>query len=168
MASNLTTIPTGTNILIDTNIFVYGLTARSAQCAAFLQRCSLEEVFGITLFEVVHEATHDFMRGEAKAKGLYTAAEKGAKYLTNHPEQVQLLTDYWVNTRRLLDLNIVLLPMEQDIVVGAQTERLNAGLLTNDSVIVSAMREYGISRIATNDGQFDSVAGISVFSPTDL
>jgi predicted nucleic acid-binding protein len=58
--------------------------------------------------------------------------------------------------------------MEQDIVLEAQTERVNAGLLTNDSVIVAAMREYGISRIATNDKQFDPVAGITVFSPTDL
>jgi predicted nucleic acid-binding protein len=58
--------------------------------------------------------------------------------------------------------------MEQDIVVGAQTERVNSGLLTNDSIIVAAMREYGVSRIATNDSQFDTVPGISVFSPTDV
>jgi len=131
-----------------------------------LERCSTEEVFGITLYEVVHEATHHFMTGEARAKGL--SSVKVAKYLANHPEQVKQLTDYWANTQRLLALNIVFLPMEQDIVVEAQTERANGGLLTNDSIIVAAMREYGISRIATNDKQFDTVTGISVFSPTDL
>ncbi len=52
--------------------------------------------------------------------------------------------------------------------VTAQAERVNGGLLTIDSVIVAAMREYGVSRIATNDGQFDAVAGISVYSPTDV
>jgi predicted nucleic acid-binding protein len=58
--------------------------------------------------------------------------------------------------------------MEEDIARGAQTERVNAGLLTNDSIIVAAMREYGITHIATSDALFDTVAGITVFSPTDL
>ena len=167
MADSFDAIPNGSNLLIDTNVFVYALTAQSAQCKALLERCSNEEVFGITLFEVIHETTHVFMKGEASAKVL-CPPKKAAGYLANHPEQVRLLTDYWVNTQRLLALNIVFLPMEQDIVVRAQTERVNAGLLTNDSIIVAAMREYGISRIATNDRQFNTVAGISVFSPTDV
>jgi predicted nucleic acid-binding protein len=168
MAATFSAIPGGSNLLIDTNIFVYGLTAKSAECKTLLERCSREEIFGMTLFEVVHEATHDFMRGEAKAKGLFTDTEKGAKYLAKHPEQVKLLSDYWTNTQRLLALNILFLEMEEDIVVGAQTERANAGLLTNDSIIVAAMREYGITRIATNDKQFETVVGISVFAPTDI
>jgi len=53
-------------------------------------------------------------------------------------------------------------------VESAQAERVNAGLLTIDSLIVAAMREYGISRIATSDRQFEAVTGIAVFSPTDL
>ena len=168
MPANLDTVPTGSNLLIDTNIFVYGLTDASAQCKALLARCSNEEVYGITLFEVVHEATHDFMRAEAKAKGLFTALEKGAKYLMNHPNDVKLLTAYWTNTQRLLALNLVYLPMKEEIVKGAQSERVAAGLLTIDSIIVAAMREYGISQIATNDKQFNAVAGISVFSPVDI
>ena len=166
MASDLSSIPPRTNILIDTNIFVYGLTAQSSQCKAFLERCSTEEIFGITLFEVVHEATHAFMIAEGRAKGWYTKA--GPDYLKNHPAQVKTLSDYWQNTERVLALNIVFLPMEKNIVVGAQTERVKAGLLTNDSIIVATMREYGISRIATRDNQFDSVGGIVVFSPTDV
>jgi predicted nucleic acid-binding protein len=168
MPANLDTVPTGSNLLIDANIFVYGLTNASAQCQTLLARCSSEEVYGITLFEVIHEAAHRFMIGEARAKGLFTATEKGAKYLANHPEEVKLLTAYWVNTQRLLALNLVYLPMEEKIVKEAQPERVNAGLLTNDSIIVAAMKEYGISQIATNDGGFDAVAGISVFSPMDI
>jgi len=168
MADSFSAIPNGSHLLIDANIFVYGLTATSGQCKTLLERCSREEVAGITLFEIIHEATHKFMTGEALEKGLFAGAEKGARYLDNHPEQVKLLTQYWVNTQRLLALNVVILPTEQDIVMGAQTERVNAGLLTNDSIIVAAMREYGISRMATNDKQFEAVAGITVFAPTDL
>lgn len=166
MATALDAIPGGTNLVIDTNIFVFGLTGKSSQCKTLLQRCSNEEIFGITLFEVIHEATHVFMMAEARAKGL--SASNIARHLASHPDQVKALADYWVNIQNLLKLNIVLLPMEQDVVVGAHVERSSAGLLTNDSVIVSAMREYGISLIATHDSQFDAVAGISVFSPTDV
>jgi predicted nucleic acid-binding protein len=164
----LDTVPDGSNILIDANVFVYALSSVSAQCRNLLVRCSQEQVFGITLFEVVHEATHEFMRAEARAKGLFTAQEKGAKYLSKHPDDVKRLNNYWVNTEKILALNLVFLPGEEKIVVGAQKVRVEAGLLTNDSVIVAAMREYGISNIATSDAMFSAVSGLSVFSPTDL
>jgi predicted nucleic acid-binding protein len=164
----LDTVPDGSNVLIDANVFVYALSRMSQQCRNFLERCSHEQIFGITLFEVLHEATHEFMRAEAKAKGLFTAQEKGAKYLSKHPDEVKRLTDYWINTERILALNLVFLPGEEKIVVEAQRARVEAGLLTNDSVIVAAMREYGVSNIATSDAIFDRVNGLSVFSPTDL
>lgn len=164
----LDTVPNGSDVLIDANVFVYGLSNVSPQCKNFLARCSREQIYGITLFEVIHEATHEFMRAEAKAKGLFTAQEKGAKYLSRHPQEVMRLTNYWANTQKILALNLVFLPGEEKIVVGAQRARAEAGLLTNDSIIVAAMREYGISKIATSDGMFSAVNGLSVFGPTDL
>ena len=164
----LDAVPDGSNVLIDTNVFIFGLSNASAQCTNFLARCSREQIYGITLFEVIHEATHRFMCAEAKAKGLFTAQEKAVKYLSGHPEEVKRLTDYWANTQKILALNLVVLPGEEQIVVGAQTVRVEAGLLTNDSVIVATMREYGISNIATRDAMFGMVNGLSVFSPTDI
>jgi predicted nucleic acid-binding protein len=166
MAEALEAVPNGSDVLVDTNVFVYGLTAQSSQCKTFLERCSREEITGIALFESVNEATHVFMKGEATQKGLCT--RKAAEYLSQHPEQVRRLSDYWVNTQRLLALNLLFVPLEQEIVTDAQNERVNAGLLTNDSVIVAAMRKYGIARVATNDRQFERVTGITVFSPTDV
>jgi predicted nucleic acid-binding protein len=58
--------------------------------------------------------------------------------------------------------------MELNILMNAQAERIATGLLTNDSIIVGAMREYGISNVATSDKAFDSVAGVTVFAPTDV
>ena len=159
-------IPDGSDVLIDTNIFIYALSSQSPQCKNFLARCSREQIYGITLFEVVHEANHRFMSAEAQGKGF--CAKQAAKYLSKHPAVVQQLTDYWINTQKILALNLVLLGSEEKIVVGAQRARVEAGLLTNDSVIVATMREYGISKIATSDGMFGAVSGLSVFSPTDL
>ena len=166
MAELLDRVPTQSDVLIDANIFVYGLTAKSPQCQAFLARCSREELTGIALFESVNNATHLFMKGEALEKGLCKG--KPLEYLKANPNQVKLLTDYWTNTERLLALNLLFLPVELSIVTGAQPERKASGLLTNDSIIVAAMRGYGVSLIATNDRQFDTVPGITVFSPTDI
>jgi len=166
MSEPLDTVPNGSHVLIDANIFVYGLSAASAQCKGLLERCSREEVTGIALLESVNDATHQFMRAEAVQKGF--CARQATQYLSAHPEVVRQLTDYWTNTQRLLALNLLFVPLETDILVSAQPERANAGLLTNDSMIVAAMKEYGIARVATNDRQFDAVAGITVFSPTDI
>jgi predicted nucleic acid-binding protein len=108
------------------------------------------------------------MLAEAREKRLFAAPEKARKFLQRNPQEVKNLTAYWMNTERLLALNLILLPCEEKIVMGAQTVRLGSGLLTNDSVIVATMREYGISNIATNDGMFDSVFGVSMFRPNDI
>jgi predicted nucleic acid-binding protein len=166
MAQDLNTVPNGSDVFIDANVFIYGLTARSAQCKTFLERCSREEVTGITLFECANDATHQFMKAEAVEKG--HCAGQAMKYLSQHPEIVRQLTDYWANTQRLLALNVLFVPIELKIVAAAQPERVSAGLLTNDSIIIAAMRDFGVLSIATNDRQFDAVAGITVFSPTDI
>lgn len=153
-------------MFVDSNVFIYGLTDKSAQCKTFLERCSREEVTGITVFETVNDSTHQFMKAEAVQKG--HCAGQPMRYLSQHPEVVRQLTDYWANTQRLLALNLLFVPVELNIVTKAQPERANAGLLTNDSIIVAAMKEYGVSQLATNDRQFDAVAGITVFSPTDI
>lgn len=166
MPAPLNAVPDGSDVLIDANIFIYGLTAKSAQCKSFLARCSREEITGVALFESVNDATHQFMKGEAVQKGLCSG--QAMKYLSEHPEAVRKLTDYWVNTERFLALNLLFVPVDEEIVRSAQAERVNAGLLTNDSIMVAALRKFGISRIATHDRQFETVAGLAVFSPDDI
>lgn len=65
-------------------------------------------------------------------------------------------------------LNLLFIPLEREIIDAAEPEKRAAGLLTNDSMIVAAMRAYGISDLATGDNLFDSVAHVTVFSPRDL
>src|SRR2546426_854406 len=52
---------------------------------------------------------------------------------------------YWRDTERILNLNILLLPTNEAIVRNAQSERQQSNLLTNDSMILSCMRNYGIT-----------------------
>ena len=68
----------------------------------------------------------------------------------------------------MLALNLLFMPVNEPIIRNAQTMRQEAGLLTNDSMIVAAMREYGLSFLASNDSDFERVRDITVFKPTDL
>ena len=73
----LPNLPDQSFVLIDANVFIYALTAQSAQCRQLVQRCVREEVTGIALFETVNEVTHRFMIAEALSKGMIAAGEPG-------------------------------------------------------------------------------------------
>lgn len=135
-------------------------------CEEFLARCLQEEVTGIALFETVNEVTHRFRLAEALAKGL---VEPGtAKRLRESYKLIPALSDYWKSIERILALYLLFVPVNETILRNAEAERRAAGLLTNDSMIISGMREYGVSFLATNDADFERVAGITVFRPGDL
>ena len=164
MPQPLPNIPSGSDIFIDANIFVNGLNKRSTQCRQLLERCSREEVTGISLFEIVNEATHVLMMAEARSKGLAT----DVKTLRKKPADISTLISYWHDTEKILALNLLFFSTDEQIVRNAQPERRNAGIMTNDSMILSCMREYGLRYLATSDGDFDNASGITVFRPDDL
>ncbi len=95
-------------------------------------------------------------------------ASGGARALRENFRLIPSLEDYWKDTVRLLNLNAFDSCVSESIMRSALAERRSAGLLTNDSMIVSCMREYGISFLATNDSDFERVAGITLFKPGDL
>ncbi|HEY7546646.1 MAG TPA: type II toxin-antitoxin system VapC family toxin [Blastocatellia bacterium] len=163
---SLPNISDGSYVFIDANIFVYGLNGASVQCEQLLQRCSREEVSGICLYEIVSEATHRFMVQEAFSKSIIT--RNTAAHLRNRYDLIPGLIDYWTKTEMLLDLNLLFLTTDESIIRMAQSERQNYGLLTNDSMIVSCMRRYGVTSLATSDRDFERVSDIVVFRPDDL
>ena len=159
-------LPPHSFVFLDSNVLIYGLTGVSGQCADLLDRCQREELTGLTLYETINETTHRLMVAEAKSKGV--SASGGARALGRSFRLIPTLRDYWHDTVRLLDMNLLIVPVSENILRSAQTERQAAGLLTNDSMIASCMREYGISFLATNDSDFERVAGITLFKPGDL
>lgn len=158
-ADPLPKIPPGSNTFVDTNVFVYGLLGRSAECRSLLERCSREEIVGISSYSVLLEVTHKLMLADARQK---------VAYLEGHPDVVRSLRNYWTEFQRVLALNLLYLENEVSIFERAQVERESSGLLTIDSTSVSLMKSYGIQILATNDSAFDRVSGIKVYRPTDI
>jgi predicted nucleic acid-binding protein len=161
---SVSAVAAGTFLFLDANILVYALTDKSAQCRALLQRCLSEDVYGVCSFNALSEVTHTLMLMEAKEKGLTPTA----KYLNEHPDQVRNLTDYWVQVSRILSMKSLLLIAEDSTITTAQSIRARTGLLTNDSLILATMREYGISQLATQDSGFESAAGVLLYRVDDL
>lgn len=162
----LPNLPAGTDVFLDANVFIYAFGGRSNECHHLLQRCSTEEVLGITTLDVVHEVTHRLMLIEAVANGIIT--KESAAALRGKWQDVTTLTQYWSLTARIFGLNILILTSEEPRLHRAYTMRSRHGLLTNDSLILAAMDEYGIGCLATRDGDFDHVAPLTVYKPTDI
>lgn len=162
---SLSAVPPGSDVFIDANIFIYGLNGQSPQCYDFFQRCAREDVFGITSFEVLSEVLHQLMLAEAVTKGLI--ARHDWRLLGRNPKVVRPLYDYWNQVEQILDLNFLILGLGERIFRRSQTVRRLYGLLTNDSLHVAAMEEYGLDLLATNDNGFRSIPTLTIYKPTD-
>ena len=159
-------LPPGSAVFIDANILVYGSYGRSQQCVHLFERCASRELIGVTLLEVVNEATHHFMLTEARERGLIPKAS--ARALRQKAALICQLRDYWQRTEQVLGLDILFVPASEALLRQAQVERMTCGLLTNDSLIVACMRHYGIPYIASNDEDFGAISGITLCRPDDL
>jgi predicted nucleic acid-binding protein len=163
----LDAVPSHTGILLDANIFVYGVQGRSEQCRSLLRRCACEDVYGLTTLHVINEVTHVLMLEEARVAGIITG-KQGVAVLRGKWQGVAGLHNYWKQILSLLEMNIAVLNLDIGVVRRAHEVRAQHGLLTNDSVIVAAMRDYGISALASADADFDRVSDVTRYRPSDL
>jgi len=157
----------GDRVFIDANIFIYHFGGRSLECKAFLERCARRELSGYTSTPVLAEVLHRRMVAEAIAKGLVTA-RTAVRKLGETPELVKQLIQYQEDVSKISQMNLTTLNLTLEIVKASAEVRKGEGLLTNDSFVVACMREQGLTKLATANGDFDRVGGIEVYKPTDL
>jgi len=159
-------LPAGIRLFLDANIFVYAFLGHSNQCRELLGRCATEQVLGITTLDVVSEVTHRMMLAEALGSGLIKRDR--VRDLRGKWREIAQLTEYWTQTSAIFGLNVLVLMTDEARLHRAQTIRSRHGLLTNDSLIVAAMEEFGIHSLATRDNDFDHISELTVYKPTDI
>ena len=159
-------LPAGTRLFLDANIFVYAFLGHSSECQGLLGRCATEQVLGITTLDVVNEVTHGMMLAEGVGKGVIK--RERVRDLRGKWREVAKLTEYWTQTSAIFGLNILVLTTDEARLHVAQTIRVRHGLLTNDSLIVAAMEEFGIDSLATRDNDFDHISELIVYKPSDI
>ena len=158
---SLADLADGERVFIDANIFIYHFGGRSLECKAFLERCARHDLLGYTSTPVLAEVLHRLMVAEAIAKELVTA-RTAVRKLGESPELVKQLTQYQENVSQISHMQLTILPLTLDIV------EASAEVRTNDSFVVALMREQSLIHLATANGDFDQIGGISIYKPADL
>ena len=163
---SLLTLPAGTEILIDANVIVYAVNVLSAQCRDVLRRCGTGDVSGFTTVEILSEACHRLMLGEAAGRGMIV--RPNASSLQGRPHVIRQLQDYWSRLQNVMNGAVAVLPLDEFRFRRSQVMRQQDGLMTNDSLVLAAADVFGIAALATNDQDFDAVPWIDIYKPTDL
>jgi predicted nucleic acid-binding protein len=160
-------IPSGSQIFIDANIFIYHFGGNgdiADACTEFLLRVENRDVQAFTSTVILTEVLHRLMIVEAVEK--YGRPLKGiVRYLKEHPDVVMSLEKYSMVPEKIQQMNVIPLLITLEDILDSKRIRESHGLLMNDSTSVSIMKRFGIPNIATNDSDFERVAGIEVWKP---
>ncbi|HZF38139.1 MAG TPA: type II toxin-antitoxin system VapC family toxin [Blastocatellia bacterium] len=160
-------IPDGVVCFIDATIFYYHLVNTpplSDDCSDFLARVGAGSINGVTSTVALAEATHKVMlveiirRHSVTAQGLTTRIKK-------HPELLDGLMEHKQVAALSQALKLTIEPITIDLLKRGSDLSPQRRLLTNDALMLAVIEKLGVSYLATNDDDFDSIAGLSVFNP---
>jgi predicted nucleic acid-binding protein len=157
----------GDTIFEDANTLLYDFTNHpifGAACKQLHKRVENKELQAYTTTHVLSEMVHRLMTIEAGALFGWSAQGIAAR-LRRHPAEVQQLSQY----RRALDeiplIGIQVLPIIPPLISKAADVIRQTGLLQGDALIVAVMREHNLTRLASEDGDFDRVPGLTRYAP---
>ena len=157
----------GTEVFIDSNIFIYHFTGTSDECTEFLSRCEDGEIVGITSVNVLLEVLHRLMMIEAVNKKLVKPPNV-LKKLRSKPEKIRELNEYFVNTLKIKELGVTIKPVDFEVILLSQSIRAGYGFMVNDSVNIAIMKREGIVSLASNDKEFERIEDIILYKPSDI
>jgi predicted nucleic acid-binding protein len=157
----------GEPIFIDANSFVYHFAPDpllGSACSELIQRIDNQEIPGFTSTHILTEVAHRLMTIEASA--LFGWPFTGIAYrLNKHPCEVQKLTASRRSLESVLNSRIQVTTIAPALVVAATAVSEQTGLLTNDALVVAVMQSQGLTRLASNDADFDRVPGLIRYAP---
>jgi predicted nucleic acid-binding protein len=160
-------IPAGASVFLDSNTFVYHSTSdplAGQACTDLLVRCRRQEVLGYTSTHVLGEVAHRLMTLEVCVALKRPQAGIGS-FLKKHPAEIQKLTGFRQAVEGFCQSNIQILTIATSHLFTGLALSQQTGLLTNDAVTVALMQANNLSNLASNDGDFDRVPGITRYAP---
>jgi predicted nucleic acid-binding protein len=156
----------GDSVFLDANTFVYHFQPHSAfgpPCTDLLKRIELQELSGSTSTHVLSELAHRLMTMEASA--LFNWASKIVQRLQQNSAHVRQLTQFRSALQKIPQMRIQVLTIPADMVDAAAGISQQIGILSNDALIVAVMRANGLTKLASNDADFDRVPGLTRYAP---
>jgi predicted nucleic acid-binding protein len=158
-------VPEGVVCFVDANIFVYTFIQLdiTSVCRTFLARMIRLEVGAVSTANCLADAVHRIMCAEANERFVLGGGAVG--WLKKHPRRIGELARFRDAARRLHALPLRLLDADSRTLLDAVELSSQHGLLTNDALILALMRQHGISHLVTNDNDFDTVPGLTIWKP---
>ncbi len=136
----------------------------SQHCLTLLDRAIAGRVSVSVSISVLSDAVHKVMTSEAaQLAGRDRAGIVG--YLNKHSEIIARLVEYPQAMERLSIVPMNVLPVDTSLLREAAGVAVRCRLLTNDAMIVALMERHGLTHLATNDDDFDSIPGLTVWKP---
>ena len=167
MPQSLKEIADGSKCFLDATIFYYHLVntpPMSDDCSDLLVRICRGVISGVTSTVALAEATHKVMLAEiVRRHGL--APQGLIARIKKHPELLDNLTEHRHILPLALALNIMIEPITTSLLQRGAEISSKQYLLTNDSLTLAVMEQFGINYLATNDDDFDRVGDIIVCKP---
>lgn len=154
-------------IFIDANTFIFHFGPHptyGAACGQFLARIENQELHGFTSSHVLGEVAHRLMIAEATATAGWSLG-KVRQRLKQHPAVLQGLTQFRSAVETILKSRIQVLTIPSGLMRDALSVSQQQGLLVNDAVSVALMQANGLTKIASDDTDFDRVPGITRYGP---
>jgi predicted nucleic acid-binding protein len=163
----LSDIPEGAICYLDATIFYYhlvGAPTLSDECSDLLKRIELGRVQGVTSSVALAEATHKVMLAEVVHR--HGVAHQGLiARLKRHPALLDGLTSHHQVVATVRGLRLPVEAITLDLLARGAALSIQERLLTNDALTLAVMEQLGVTVLATNDDDFDTVSGITVYKP---
>ena len=160
-------IRAGAWVAIDTNILVYANQRRSPECLEFLKRCASGELQGVVPMPMVAELVHALMLIEARENNWIERANP-ARALAERPDLVRRLVRYELQIREFFGIGLRVEPVGAGDILEVMRIQKEAGLLTNDALLLAAARRLNCEAVASADKAIARAPGFSVYAPADM
>ncbi len=167
IAMNLGAILAGETVFVDANTFVYALAPEPTlgpPCYQFLERIRRKEIAGFTSAQVLSDVAHRLMSLEA-APHFAWPYQGIANRMKRHPAEIAKLHAFRKALDEIVAIGIRILPVTaHDVLLAGDLSRQH-GVLSGDGLILAIMQSQGLTRLASNDADFDRVPGIIRYAP---
>jgi predicted nucleic acid-binding protein len=160
----LSTLPSGEKVFIDSNILTYHLLndpIYGKRCKEFIGRVENREFEGFISPIIISETLFNFIKANI-VKDYRIKPKEVVSFLKANPKLISK-----IDLGRASDLFKIfnILPIYELEVEECYKAIKDYALLTNDAFHVAPMKRHGITNIATNDPDFERVGWIKVWKP---
>ena len=153
----------GEAIFVDANTLIYHFTNHpkyGAACTALVERIELKEIQGFTSSHCLADVAHRIMTIEAMGRLGWPVSGLAAR-LKKHHGEIPKLSLYQQATAKVAQFGIQVFPLNGALVLDATIVSQQFELLTGDALILATMRQQGLTKLASEDADFDRVVGLT-------